>query len=55
MGIEDTYKRFEAWLQGWPGAFLSLALIVAAVVIVVIALRGSAIEKAIALTYVVFP
>lgn len=55
MGIKRAFDRFEAWLNGWPNGALSVFLIVAAVVLVIIALRGKPYEKAVALAYVVFP
>ena len=55
MGIEHAFKRFEHWLTGWPNGVLTVALVLAAVVLVVIAFTGRPWEKAIAAAYVFFP
>ena len=55
MGVEAAFHRFERWLAGWPNGVLTLALLLAAVVLVLIALRGTPTEKALAGAYVFFP
>ena len=55
MGIETAFRRFEAWLAGWPDSVLTVVLLVAAVVLVLIAFTGKPREKAIAAAYVFFP
>lgn len=55
MGIAAAFHRFESWIKGWPNGVLTVVLLFAAAMLVVIALRGSPLEKAIAATYVLFP
>lgn len=55
MGIEDKFHQFGDWLETWPGAALTVVLLFLAAVLVLIALRGTALEKAIAVSWVVFP
>ena len=49
------WREFRDWLQGWPNGVLSLALMLAGVVLWLIALHGTATEKAIAAAYVFLP
>ena len=53
--IVSAFHRFERWLEGWPNGVLTVVLIVAALVIVWIALRGTAFEKSVVAAYVFFP
>lgn len=53
--IISYFTRVEDWLEGWPGAALTIALIVAAVIIIVIAFRGSNVAKALTAAYVFLP
>lgn len=55
MGIETTYHRFEDMLMGWPSGALTLVLLALAFVLIVIALRASALEKGIVAAWVLFP
>ena len=55
VGIKRAFVQFENMLEGWPSGVLTVVLLLAAVVLVLIALRGTAIEKAIAAAYVIFP
>lgn len=55
VGIRAAFARFEGMLEGWPSGVLTAILLLAAGVLVLIALRGRAIEKAIAAAYVIFP
>lgn len=55
VGIRRAFVRFESMLEGWPSGALTVALLIAAGVLVLIALRGTATEKAIAAAYVYFP
>lgn len=51
----NGYARLESWLSGWPNAYLTIALILGAGIIVLIALRGSPTTKAVALAYIALP
>ena len=55
MGIGRLMKRLETALEGWPDGALTAALIVAAVLLVWVALRATAIEKAVVAAWVFFP
>lgn len=55
MGIARLMRRFEAALEGAPNSVLTLLLVVAAVVLVWVALRATAIEKAVVAAWVFFP
>lgn len=47
--------HFEQQLLGWPDELLTVLLIISALLLVLIALRGTALQKAVALTWVVLP
>lgn len=49
------YQTLESYLKGWPDQTLTVALIMAAIVLVWIALKAPATAKAVALSYVIFP
>lgn len=50
------FARLKASLQGWPDALLTIALLVASVVIAAIALQPDHnILKAVVLAYIIFP
>ncbi len=53
--IVSAFQRFERWLEGWPNGALTVALLVGALVIIYIALRGSAFEKSVVAAYIFFP
>lgn len=53
--LRGTFHRFESWLAGWPNSVLTAALLIAAAVTIAVALRGSARQKAVLLTYELFP
>lgn len=55
MDPRQLFHRFEQWLEGWPNSVLTLALLLGAVALVVIALRGQPSLKALALAYIVLP
>ena len=55
MAIMAAFRQFEGWLAGWPDDVLTLALFVAAGLLLYTALRGRTMQKAVALAYVVFP
>jgi hypothetical protein len=50
-----TYKGIEEHLAGWPDQMLSVMLILAAIVLVVLALKAPATVKAAAAAYVYLP
>lgn len=50
-----VYKRTEEHLAGWPDAVLTVVLLLAAVGVVLIALRGPRMLKAAAAVYVLLP
>lgn len=47
--------KIEQYLSGWPDAALTISLLVIAAILVLIALAGKPMEKAIAIAYCVFP
>ena len=49
------FRRVERWLAGWPDSVLTLALLIAALVLVCLALTGRPLQKATALVYVMLP
>ena len=49
------FARIHDYLQTWPDSYLTIALILAAIVLACIALTGDGMVKAITLAYVVFP
>jgi hypothetical protein len=53
--ITGAFHRFEDWLAGWPNSVLTAAMLLAALALVVIALRGKPRDKAIAMAYVLLP
>lgn len=55
MGIEAGFHRFEQWLQGQPDRVLTAILLLVAAALIVIALRASALEKAVVASWVLFP
>lgn len=55
IGIESAFRRFNAWLERWPNDVLTWLLLGLALLIVVIALRATALEKAIAAAWLIFP
>lgn len=55
VGIESRLRGFQGWLKGWPDGALTLTLLLAAAILVYIALRGTAVEKAVAAAWVYFP
>jgi hypothetical protein len=55
MGIEAAFNGLQDWLTEWPDTALTLVLAVLALVLIVIALRGTAMEKAIVAAWVMFP
>ena len=53
--ITRWFTNIDRWLQGWPSAGLTLALLVAAGILIYLALRGSNVTKALAVAYVYLP
>ena len=51
----SIFMRLHRYLNEWPNSYLTIALLIAAVVIAAIALTGDGLTKAIVLAYVVFP
>lgn len=55
MGIKAHFERFEQWLGGWPNSALSVTMITVGIVLIVLALTAKPLEKAIVLSWVIFP
>ena len=55
VGIGRRLHAFEQALEGWPDRALSCLLVGLALVLLIIAWRGSALEKAIVAGWVIFP
>ena len=55
VGIKRLFERMERFMEGWPDGLLTVWLLLAAALLVVIAFKGRAMEKAIAAAYVTFP
>ena len=55
VGIGRRLHQFEHALSGWPDRALSCLLVGLALVLLLIAWRGSALEKAIVAGWVIFP
>lgn len=55
MGIQSLWSGFQRWIGGWPDNVLSVVLLATAGVIILVALRATALEKAIVLGWVLFP
>ena len=55
MIIWHFWQDFQTWLKSWPSAVLTVVLLIAALTLVLIALRGSATQKALASAYVFLP
>lgn len=55
MPLPPLIKQIDQRLQGLPDRVLTILLIVAALVLVAIALRGQPVLKAIALAWVIAP
>lgn len=53
--LTRLFTDVDKWLQGWPSGGLSLALIIAALILVYLAVRGSNTAKALAVAYVYLP
>lgn len=53
--ITRWFTNIDRWLQGWPSAGLTIALLVAAGILIYIAWRGSNVTKALAVAYVYLP
>jgi len=53
--LTRLFTDIDQWLQGWPSAGLSIALVIAAIILVYLAFRGSNTAKALAVAYVYFP
>ena len=55
VNIKETWKRFHEWLKGQPDSFITVALIVTAVLGILVALTAPTEFKAILLAYWWFP
>lgn len=55
MKIEAGFNGLQRWLKGWPNSALTVTLLVGAGILVYIALRGTAFEKAVTAAWVFFP
>lgn len=55
LGIERRFQQMQTALQGWPDSALTWLLVGLALALLIIAWRGSALEKAIVAAWVVFP
>ena len=55
MGIKATFERFEKWLGGWPNSALTVMLLAIAAILIVLAFTAKPMEKAIVLSWVLFP
>lgn len=53
--LTRMFTNIDKWLRGWPNGYLTLVLLLAAVVIVYIAFRGSPTVKALTVAYVTLP
>lgn len=53
--IWRLYRTAEEYMQGWPEEVLTIALILCALIIIGVAIRGSAVAKAAALVWVALP
>lgn len=53
--LTQLFTNIDARLRGWPTGVLNAALVLAALALLLIAWRGTPIQKALALAYVVFP
>ncbi len=49
------FVRIHHYLNTWPDSYLTIALLLAAVIIACIALTGDGFLKSVALAYIVFP
>lgn len=55
MAVLAAWRAFRAWLETWPSVALTLLLLAIAAVIVMVALRGNALEKALVAAWTVAP
>lgn len=53
--LTKAFTGLEQRLEGWPSTLLTIALLVAAGLMIMTAIRGSNSEKALTLAYVIFP
>ncbi len=49
------FARIHHYLNTWPDSYLTIALLLAAIVLACIALTGDGLVKSVALAYIVFP
>ena len=55
MNLPPLIKEANDVFEGWPSEVLTALLIIAAIVIVIIAIKGPPILKAVALAWIVMP
>lgn len=55
MRIRATIQRVDTWLEGWPSGALTVLLLVLAALLVLLAVRATPTQKAIAAAWVMFP
>lgn len=55
VGIEQRFAQMQTALKGWPDSALTWLLVGLALALLVIAWRGTALEKAIVAAWVIFP
>lgn len=55
LGIKRWFDQLEAAMEGWPDSALTIFLLIAAAFLILVALRGHALEKAIIAAWITFP
>ena len=55
LGIKRWFDNLEQAMEGWPDGLLTAFLLIAAAFLVLVALRGHALEKAIIAAWITFP
>lgn len=53
--LTRIFTNVNEWLEGWPSAALTLALVAVAVIALYVAMRGSTVGKAFLLAWFIFP
>lgn len=55
MHASEIFKRFESWIEGYPEAIISVALIITALFGIYVAISGHKLAKVVLLAYWWFP